>query len=156
MSEEDELVITDGRQSEQAAAVQRGTCRMLRAMGLATLTELPLANGRRADITALDRKGDITIIEIKSSIADFRADSKWPEYRDYCDLLYFAIPAEVPVEIMPEDAGLIIADRFGAEILRPAPEDRLAAARRKAMTLRIARAGALRLQAINDPGQMLG
>lgn len=153
--DDDELVITDGRQSEQAAAVQRGTCRMLRAMGLATLTELPLANGRRADIAALDRKGDITIVEIKSSVADFRADSKWPEYRDYCDLLYFAIPAEVPVDIMPEDTGLIIADRFGAEILRPAPEDRIAAARRKAMTLRIARAGAFRLQNINDPGQVL-
>ncbi len=155
MDEDDELIITDGRQSEQAAAVQRGTCRMLRSMGLASVTELPLANGRRADIMAMDRKGDITIIEIKSSIADFRADSKWPEYRDFCDLLYFAIPAEVPPEIMPEDAGLIIADRFGAEILRPAAEHRLAAARRKAVTLRFARACALRLQGVNDPGHML-
>jgi hypothetical protein len=148
----DPLIITDGRQSEMAASVQRGTCRMLRALGQATLTELPLANGRRADIVTIDRAGTITIIEVKSSIADFRSDFKWPEYRDFCDLLYFAIPPEVPVEIMPEDAGLIIADRFGAEILRAAAEDRLAAARRKAMTLRIARAAALRLHDIADPG----
>lgn len=148
----DPLVIIDGRQSETAASVQRGTCRMLRALGQATLTELPLANGRRADIVTIDRAGTITIIEVKSSIADFRSDFKWPEYRDFCDLLYFAIPPDVPVEIIPEDAGLIVADRFGAEILRAAAEDRLAAARRKAMTLRIARAAALRLHDIADPG----
>lgn len=148
----DPLVITDGRQSETAASVQRGTCRMLRALGQATLTELPLANGRRADIVTIDRSGTITIIEVKSCIADFRSDFKWPEYRDFCDLLYFAIPPEMPVEIMPQDAGLIVADRYGAEILRAAAEDRLAAARRKAMTLRIARAAALRLHDIADPG----
>jgi len=148
----DPLIITDGRQSEMAASVQRGTCRLLRALGQATLTELPLANGRRADIVTIDRAGTITIIEIKSSIADFRCDFKWPEYRDFCDLLYFAIPPEVPVGIMPQDAGLIVADRYGAEILRAAEEDRLAAARRKAMTLRIARAAALRLHDIADPG----
>jgi hypothetical protein len=148
----DPLIITDRRQSEMAASVQRGTCRMLRALGQAALTELPLANGRRADIVTIDRTGTITIIEIKSSIADFRSDFKWPEYRDFCDLLYFAVPPEVPVEIMPEDAGLIVADRYGAEILRAAGEDRLAAARRKAMTLRIARAAALRLHDIADPG----
>lgn len=146
------LVVTDGRQSETAAAVQRGTCRMLRALGHAAVTELPLANGRRADIVTVDRAGTITIVEIKSSIADFRSDGKWPEYRDFCDLLYFAIPAEVPQEIMPEDAGLIVADRYGAEILRHAQEERLAAARRKAMVLRIARAAALRLHDIADPG----
>src|SRR5690606_34748282 len=134
------------------ASVQRGTCRMLRALGQAAVTELPLANGRRADIVTVDRAGTITIIEIKSSIADFRCDTKWPEYRDFCDLLYFAIPPEVPVAIMPHETGLIVADRYGAEILRPAPEDRLAAARRKAMTLRIARAAALRLHDIADPG----
>ena len=149
---DDPLIITDGRQSETAASVQRGTCRMLRALGQAALTELPLANGRRADIVTVDRAGTITIIEVKSSIIDFRTDAKWPEYRDFCDLLYFAIPAEVPAEIMPRDAGLIVADRYGAEILRTAPEERLAAARRKAMTLRIARAAALRLHDIADPG----
>jgi hypothetical protein len=148
----DPLVITDGRQSETAAAVQRGTCRMLRALGHAAVTELPLANGRRADIVTIDRPGTITIVEIKSSITDFRTDGKWPEYRDFCDRLFFAIPPEVPAEIMPEDAGLIIADRYGAEILRPAPEDKLAAARRKAMVMRIARAAAFRLHDIADPG----
>lgn len=152
LHEHDRLVILDGRQSQTAAAVQRGACRMLRSLGHATVCELPLANGRRADIVSVDRSGTIAIIEIKSSIIDFRTDAKWPEYRDFCDLLYFAIPAEVPTDIMPEDAGLIVADRYGAEILRPAPEERLAAARRKAMVLRLARAAALRLHDIADPG----
>lgn len=147
-----ELVLPrDGRQSDMALSVARGTRRLLRARKFATVTELALASGRRADIVALAEDATIIIVEIKSSIADFRADGKWPEYRFHCDRLYFAIPPDVPQEIMPEDAGLIIADGFGAEILREAPEHRLAAATRRSMMLRFAHAAAHRLHGLADP-----
>ncbi len=145
------LMPKDGRQSETALLVARGTRRLLRSRRFATLTELPLASGRRADIVALASDATILIVEIKSSIADFRADAKWPDYRAHCDRLYFAIPDQVPPEIMPEDAGLIIADGFGAEILREAPEHRLAAATRRSMLLRFAHAAAHRLHGLADP-----
>jgi hypothetical protein len=141
----------DGRQSETALAVARGTRRLLRAHGWSTVTELTLATGRRADIVAVAANGDIRIVEIKSSIADFRADAKWPDYRLSCDRLYFAIPPEMPVEIMPEEAGLIVADAFGAVILREAPDHRLAAATRRAMLLRFAQVAADRLHLLVDP-----
>jgi hypothetical protein len=141
----------DGRQSEMALAVGRGTRRLLRNLKFSTLTELPLASGRRADIVALAGDATIVIVEIKSSIADFRADAKWPNYRAHCDRLYFAIPDGVPAEIMPEDAGLIVADAFGAAILREAPEHRLAPATRRAMLMRFAHAAAHRLHGLIDP-----
>lgn len=131
--------------------VRRGVGRSLRALGLACLNELPLPNGRRADVVALSTAGDIWIVEIKSSIEDLRADNKWPEYRDFCDALFFAVAPDFPVDILPGDTGLILADRYGGEIVRQAPEQRLASARRKAMTLRFARAAALTLQAVADP-----
>jgi hypothetical protein len=140
----------DGRQSEMALAVGRGTRRLLRNLKFSTLTELPLASGRRADIVALAGDATIVIVEIKSSIADFRADAKWPDYRAHCDRLYFAIPDGVPAEIMPEDAGLIVADAFGAAILREAPEHRLASATRRAMLMRFAHAAAHRLHGLID------
>ena len=90
-------------------------------------------------------------MEIKSCLEDFRTDQKWPEYREFCDRLLFAVAPGFPREVLPEDTGLIIADRYGGEIMRPAPEHKLAAARRKAMTLRVARTAALRLQAVIDP-----
>ncbi|HEY5226420.1 MAG TPA: MmcB family DNA repair protein [Methylovirgula sp.] len=145
------LILKDGRQSDTALLIARGTRRLLRARKFATLTEMPLASGRRADIVALAPDSTILIVEIKSSIADFRADAKWPEYRAHCDRLYFAISGETPPEIMPEDAGLIIADGFGAEILREAPVHRLAAATRRSMLLRFAHAAALRLHGLADP-----
>jgi hypothetical protein len=141
----------DGRQSETALAVARGTRRLLRAHGWSTVTELTLATGRRADIVAVAANGDIRIVEIKSSIADFRADGKWPDYRLSCDRLYFAIPPEMPEEIMPEEAGLIVADAFGATILREAPDHRLAPATRRAMLLRFAQVAADRLHLLVDP-----
>jgi hypothetical protein len=141
----------DGRQSERAAEIGRGVVRLLAMHGFACVYELPLANGRRADVAALSEAGDIWIVEIKSSLEDFRVDQKWPEYRDYCDGLLFAVATDFPVDVLPEDAGLIIADRFGGEIIRPAPEHRLAGARRKAVTLRFARMTALRLAALYDP-----
>lgn len=147
----DPVIIHDGRQSEAAAAIQRGTGRMLRRAGLAVVTELPLASGRRVDIMAVDPKGLVTVVEIKSSVADFRADQKWPDYRDWCDKLYFAVAMDMPQEILPGDTGLIVADAYMAEILRDAPEHKLSAARRKAVLLRFARAAAHRLHDLHDP-----
>ncbi|QPC43399.1 MmcB family DNA repair protein [Kaustia mangrovi] len=143
--------LADGRQSPTAAAVQRGVCRLLRASGFATVTELVLATGRRVDVIALNDKGDIWIVEIKSSLADLRADRKWPEYWEYCDRLFFAVPDDFPMETLPGEAGHIVADGFGADIVRHIDEQRLAAARRKAVTLRFARAAALRLHGLHDP-----
>ncbi len=141
----------DGRQSAQAAAVQRGVGRLLRAEGFTMVTELPLATGRRADVVALGPSGDVWIVEIKSSVEDFRVDRKWHEYRLSCDRLFFATHAGVPREIFPEEAGLILADSYGAEMLRHAPEHRLPAPTRKAMLLRFAQAAANRLHGLIDP-----
>lgn len=149
------IVPQDGRQSETALFVARGTRRLLRRLNFSTVTELPLLSGRRADIVALASDSTIHIIEIKSSIADFRADMKWRDYRAHCDRLYFAIPETVPIEIMPVDAGLIIADAYGAEILREAPEHRMAAATRRAVLMRFAHAAAHRLHGLTDP-EVLG
>jgi hypothetical protein len=141
----------DGRQSETALMIQRGVGRFLRASRMAMVTELPLASGRRADIVAVDGAGEIWIVEIKSSVEDFRADIKWPDYRLHCDRLFFATHADVPVEIFPHDSGLILADSYGAELSRPAPEHRLAGATRKAMLLRFGHAAAHRLHHLYDP-----
>jgi len=141
----------DGRQSETALLVARGTRRLLRRLKFSSVTELPLLSGRRADIVALGEDGAIHIIEIKSSIADFRADMKWRDYRAHCDRLFFAIPETAPAEIMPQDAGLIIADAYGAEILREAPEHKMAPAARHAMLMRFAHAAAHRLHGLSDP-----
>jgi hypothetical protein len=143
--------LTDGRQSPAAAAVQRGVCRLLWAHGFTSVTELALANGRRADVTALGPKGQIWIVEIKSSVEDFRADGKWPHYGDFCDHFFFATHAEVPLDIFPADTGLILADSYGGEILREAPHAPLDAARRKAVTLRFAHCAAARLLNLADP-----
>src|ERR1700756_4311175 len=141
----------DGRQSETALKVARGAARLLHAHGFCVVSELPLASGRRADLVALRADGEIWIVEIKSSVADFRADQKWMDYRMHCDRLFFATTVEVPCEIFPPDAGLIVADGFGAQIVCEAPEHRLHAATRKSMMLSIARAAALRLQSLIDP-----
>ena len=142
----------DGRQSPTALAVARGTARLLFSLGLSTVSELALASGRRADLVALSGDGELWIVEIKSSIEDFRADRKWLDYRLSCDRLFFATALDVPLEIFPHDAGLILADAFGASILREAPEHRLPAARRRSMMLRFAHSAAGRLQALADPG----
>jgi hypothetical protein len=141
----------DGRQSATAAGIQRGVRRLFARLGHATLPEFTLASGRRADVIALAPDGCLTIVEIKSSVADFRADRKWPDYRDFCDRFFFAVPETVPTEILPETTGLIVADSFGAAILREAPGHPLAGARRKAVTLRFARAAAGLLHALADP-----
>ena len=144
--------LVDGRQSERAMVVRRGVQRLLMEMGASVIPEISLASGRRADLVALTRRGDIWIIEIKSSIEDFRVDRKWPEYRLFSDRLFFATHPEVPAGIFPEECGFILSDGYGAEILRDAPEHRLPPATRKALMLRIARAGAARLTAAEIAG----
>jgi len=144
-------VPVDGRQSSTAIAVARGTARFLHALGYCVVSELPLPSGRRADLVALGGGGEVLIVEIKSSVADFRADQKWMDYRLHCDRLFFATVVDVPCEIFPADAGLIVADAFGASIVCEAPEHRLVPARRKAVMLRFAHAAAVRLQALADP-----
>jgi hypothetical protein len=141
----------DRRQSETALAVARGTARLLRSLGFSCISELPLPSGRRADLVALNERGEIWIVEIKSSVEDLRADQKWQEYRAHCDRLFFAFTQDLPCEIFPQDTGLIVADAYGAHLHCEAPEHRLAAATRKAMTLRFALAAALRINRLVDP-----
>jgi hypothetical protein len=129
----------------------RGLSRAFARRGFATLTEVPLGNGRRADVLALGREGELVIVEVKSSVADFKSDRKWPDYRAFCDRLYFAVAAGFPQELIPTDCGLIVADAFGAEILRDIAASPLPAARRRAMLLRFARTGAGRLRRLLDP-----
>jgi hypothetical protein len=143
--------LIDGRQSQAASDIARGTRRLLLSHNFASLPEVSLANGRRADITALSERGEIWIVEVKSSVDDFRADNKWPEYREFCDRLFFAVGPDFPQELLPADTGLIVADRFGGELLRDAPVHAIAAARRKALVNRLARLGAMRLLGLADP-----
>lgn len=145
--------IVDGRQSETALRVQRGVMRFLRGRhDLCCYAEVSLANGRRADVLGVGPKGQIWIVEIKSSLEDFRVDNKWRDYKDYCDRFFFAKPPDLEAEIFPEMEGLIVADGHGADILRPAEDNPLPAARRKAVMLRLARMGADRLHGLMDPG----
>ena len=141
---------------DDARALMRGAARLLWHMGYSAIPEFILPDGRRADIAALGRKGEITIVEIKSGIADFRADTKWTNYAGYCDRLYFAVSQRFPHDVIPEDSGLIIADGFGGAIVRESPALTLAPARRKALTLRFARAAADRLMRTGEAGRESG
>lgn len=134
-----------------APLLARGVGRLFDAMAMVSLTEFSLKNGRRADVLALDGDGRFTLVEIKSSLADFRADTKWPDYLDFCDQFFFAVPHGFPVDVLPETEGLMIADRWDAAIVRPAEARSMHASRRKALTLRFARQAAQRLQRLNDP-----
>jgi len=129
---------------ETTAQVTRGAARLLSALGYAALPEVTLPNGRRADLMALGPKGQVFIVEVKSSVEDFRTDQKWWEYRPYCDAFAFAVGPEFPREILPEEPGLIVADAFGGAVLREASSAPLAGARRKALTLAFARLAAMR------------
>lgn len=146
----------DGRQSQTALTIARGTMRLLLSHGFTCVSELPLPSGRRADLVCIGRSGEIWIVEIKSSIADFRADQKWMDYRMNCDRLFFATTIGVPCDIFPKDTGLIVADGFGGEFVCEAPEHRLPVPTRKAMTLRIAQCASLRLQSLIDPAGPYG
>lgn len=129
----------------------RGVARMFRDMGFATVEEMVPAPGLRVDLCALGPKGEIWIVECKSCRADFRSDRKWQGYLDFADRFLWAVDADFPLDLLPDDSGLILADGYGAEILRPGQEAPLAAARRKKMMLIFARHAALRLQALRDP-----
>lgn len=146
-----------------ATDVLRGTCRLLLRAGISPLAEVPLGNGRRADILGIDAAGQLTIVEIKVSLADLRGDRKWPEYLDHCDRFYWAVPAGLPLAdlhtlaFLPEITGLIVADRYDAEQVRAAPCRALNAARRKAITVALARRAANRWLGLVDPeSAMLG
>jgi len=134
-------------------SVTRGVVRFLMDLGFAPMTEIPLTNGRRVDVLALDRRGKAVIVEVKSSVADYRADTKWTDYLDYCEEFYFAVDTSFPrallevPESQPDVVGVIVADVYGADIVRPAMVRPVNAARRKALTLKMARAGAQRLSA---------
>ena len=134
-----------------ADEIRRGVARVLWAHAIAGIAEVALANGRRADFLGVSATGSIWIVEIKSCLGDFRSDRKWPTYRDFCDQLFFAVAVGFPCEVLPADTGLIIADRYGGEIVRPAPERRLPPARRRMITLELARTAALRLLAVREP-----
>lgn len=141
-----------------AQDVARGVGRLFFRRDLFALCEVPLPNGRRADMVAICPSGLITIVEIKVSRADLNGDGKWPDYLDYCDYFFWAVPTGFPLEPLDCDekgrdcSGLIVADRYDAEILRAAPLRKLAPARRKAETLRFARRAARRLAGDLDPG----
>src|SRR5579872_6898090 len=143
--------LPDGRQSETALAIARGTARLLRSLGFSCISELSLPSGRRADLVALNERGEIWIVEIKSSIEDLRADHKWEDYRAHCDRLFFAFTQDLPCEIFPPDTGLIVADAYGAHMLCEAPQHRLAAPTRKLMTVRFATVAAQRINRLIDP-----
>jgi hypothetical protein len=134
-----------------AALLARGVCRALEQLAYTSLVEFPLADGRRADILALGKSGDLVIVEIKSSVADFRADRKWTAYRDFSDRFYFAVPNGFPCALIPEECGLIVADPFGAAVLREGTATPLNPSRRRALTLRFARVAAARLRRCLDP-----
>lgn len=134
------------------ARLARGVGRALGALGFACLEEVTLASGLRVDVMALGPKGEIWIVECKSSRADYLSDGKWRGYLEYCDRFFWAVGAEFPVDLLPEGTGLILADAYGGEVLRQGPETPLPGARRKAVTLRFARAAAGRLQGLRDPG----
>ncbi len=129
---------------ETTETVTRGAARLLSALGHAPLPEFPLPNGRRADLMAIGPKGELVIVEVKSSVEDFRTDRKWGDYGPFCDAFYFAVPPDFPRTILPEEPGLIAADGFGGAVLRDAPVHPMAPARRKALTLQFARLAAFR------------
>jgi hypothetical protein len=133
----------------------RGVCRHLRGHDFVTLEEFTPERGKRLDVMALGPRGEIWVIECKSSRADFTSDAKWEGYLEWGDRYFWAVDEAFPTELLPEDTGLIIADAYDAEILRMAPEVKLLPARRKAVTQRFARHAALRLQALRDPGLIL-
>ncbi|MGB8366141.1 MAG: MmcB family DNA repair protein [Rhizomicrobium sp.] len=145
---------------QTAADVARGVSRVLIQEGFSPILEFTLANGRRLDVAALGPDGTIMGVEIKVAIADLKGDTKWPDYLEFCELFYFAIPPDFPDELVPPGTGLIVADRYGGAILRPSPLAQIHASRRKAVTLRFAKVAAERLASVlevaTDPARAAG
>lgn len=136
---------------EITLAVCRGACRLMRQGGRSVLLEMPLPDGRRADIFSVAPNGELTIVETKSSIEDWRVDTKWPDYLNWCDLLYVAVPIDFPQELIPEEVGLIVADAYGGEFIRYPARRPVAAARRKSLLIDCARLASERLARLEDP-----
>jgi hypothetical protein len=151
MSDATPLPDDDGRQSETALEIARGAGRCLLTHGFSVLPEVTVASGRRADLMAVNGRGEVWIVEIKSSVQDFRTDAKWPEYRDFCDQFYFAVKPDFPNTILPVDAGLILADRYGGERIRTPQAHSLSAARRKSVLITFGVVAARRLHTFADP-----
>jgi hypothetical protein len=138
--------VTENQTTERPGqTLTRGLIRALHQLGYAALGEVTLATGRRVDAMAIDAKGEISVVEVKSSIADFRSDNKWHEYGEYCDRFYFAVPAGFPQEILPPETGLFVVDAYGGALIRPAPAGRLSAARRKALLIKFGHLASRRL-----------
>ena len=129
----------------------RGVSRHLHTLGFASLQEFVPTRGLRVDVLGLGPKGELWVVECKSSRADFQSDRKWQGYLEWCDRYFWAVDTEFPVDLLPKGTGLIIADGYDAEVIRMAPEDKLAAARRKKLTQKFARDAARRLQSLCDP-----
>jgi hypothetical protein len=129
----------------------RGVCRHLLTHNFTSLEEFTPERGKRVDVMAISPKGEIWVIECKSGREDFRSDHKWRGYLEWCDRFFWAVDDMFPLELLPEDTGLIIADSYGAEVVRMGPEAKLAGARRKKITLKFARDVALRHHRMRDP-----
>jgi hypothetical protein len=139
----------------QTVAVTRGAHRLMFDMGYDCLGEFTFRSGRRADLIGMNRAGRIAIVEVKVSVADFRGDTKWQDYLEWCDAFYFAVPGEFPHDLLPADHGLIVADAWGGEVLRPSFAGAIHASRRKALTLQFGRVAARRLAGLDDPSNRM-
>lgn len=135
----------------RAAQIARGVSRHLAGLGYSTLTEFRVGKGRRVDVIGLNRDQRFVIVEIKTSIADFRSDGKWPDYLPWCDAYYFAVPGDFPQDILPQDQGILVADAWEAAVIREAPEQTMNGTRRRTQVLKFALAAGQRLQAVLDP-----
>ena len=133
----------------------RGVCRHLRSLDFVCAEELVPTRGLRVDVMALGPKGEIWIVECKSSRADFLSDHKWQGYLEWCDRFFWAVDGHFPTELLPDETGLIIADAYGGEVVRLAPEDKLTSVRRKVVIQKFARTAAMRLQLLRDPTAMI-
>jgi hypothetical protein len=133
-------------------SLARGVARNLYSHGFVTVEEFVPSRGLRVDVMGLGPGGEIWVIECKSSRADFHSDTKWQGYLEWCDRYFWAVDAAFPLDLLPDGTGLILADAYGAEIVRMAPEDRLAPARRRVLTLKFATLAARRLAGLRDPG----
>ncbi len=134
--------------AETTALLTRGVCRLFQSLGFGTLTEFKLANGRRVDVMAIDRNGDFVIVEVKSTVSDYRGDRKWQEYLPFCERFYFAVPQGFPVQLLPDDCGLIVADPFDAAVRRESLAQKVNASRKRRQLIRFALAASDRLRNI--------
>ena len=147
----DDAIQPDLSAFQPGQLLARGVCRHMRSMDFVCVEELVPTRGLRVDVMALGSKGEVWIIECKSSRADFQSDHKWQGYLEWCDRFFWAVDGDFPTELLPDETGLILADAYDGEVVRMGPETKLAAARRKLMVQKFARHAASRLQGFRDP-----